>query len=148
MTFVVVSYLVLGVRLEQQHVDGRQLADEAVALKLLSHAVADDGDGHGHVVHGLHLGGLSSIPNGQRCVLPKFRAPRLPSIVELRLQSCDCVSSCKVAQSNEMTGARGGFEKRTPLNHSRYDERTRRLASVQLAAALPFTLAKDGVLVA
>lgn len=52
------SHLVLGVRLEQENVHDGQLVRKSVSLKLLSHSGSDRRDGHGHVVHGLDLGGL------------------------------------------------------------------------------------------
>lgn len=53
------AYLVLGVGVEEQDVDGLELLDVSVTLKLLSHLGSDGGNGHGERVHLLNLGGLS-----------------------------------------------------------------------------------------
>lgn len=50
--------LELLVRLEQQHVDGLQLVDEAVSLEFLPYLGAQRGDGEVEGVHGLDFGGL------------------------------------------------------------------------------------------
>lgn len=52
------SYLVLGVRLEEEDVCDRELVDVSVSLELLAYPGADGGDGHGQVVHSLDLRSL------------------------------------------------------------------------------------------
>lgn len=51
-------YLVVGMALCEQNIHHGQLVNEAVALKFLSDARANDRDGEGYRVHGLHLGCL------------------------------------------------------------------------------------------
>lgn len=116
------SYLVLGVRLEQEDVNGRQLADEPVALKLLPHAVADDGDGHGHVIHGLYLRRLISGSHGQHWFLQVSRASSACMFRHLPALSSGRLSVAQIAQFNPVAArnyARGQFKKHTPLIHSR-----------------------------
>jgi hypothetical protein len=57
------AYLIVGVALEKKNIDGGQLVDVSVALKLLPDAGPDGGDGVRDRVHGLDFGRLGRQSN-------------------------------------------------------------------------------------